>query len=308
MPASEAYRGQVTLLVRALPLVAEEAVFALKGGTAINLFVRDLPRLSVDIDLTYLPVEDRATSLANIDAAMRRVAAQIGENVPRSRAQIVPLHSEGAVTKVLVASDGVQIKIEVTPVIRGCVYSPETRVVCDRVEELFGYAEVPVVSFPDLYAGKIVAALDRQHPRDLFDVRDLLANEGVSDELRCAFIVYMLSHNRPMAEVLAPTRKDLRQEFDAGFAGMTEEPVTLEALYDAREALIAEVVGKMPAEHRRFLLSFKAGEPDWDLLGVPGAAELPAVRWKVDNLAKLSKDRREKLLSHLGKALATQDR
>lgn len=111
MPASEAYRGQVTLLVRALPLVAEEAVFALKGGTAINLFVRDLPRLSVDIDLTYLPVEDRATSLANIDAAMRRVAAQIGENVPRSRAQIVPLHSEGAVTKVLVASDGVQIKI-----------------------------------------------------------------------------------------------------------------------------------------------------------------------------------------------------
>jgi hypothetical protein len=137
---------------------------------------------------------------------------------------------------------------------------------------------VPVVSFPDLYAGKIVAALDRQHPRDLFDVRDLLANEGVSDELRRAFIVYILSHSRPMGEVLAPTRKDLRQEFEAGFAGMTEEPVTLEALYDAREALIAEVVGKMPAENRRFLLSFKAGEPDWELLGVPGAAELPAVR------------------------------
>ncbi len=72
MPVSEAYRAQVTLLVRVLPLVAEEAVFALKGGTAINLLVRDLPRLSVDIDLTYLPVEDRATSLANIDAAMRR--------------------------------------------------------------------------------------------------------------------------------------------------------------------------------------------------------------------------------------------
>jgi predicted nucleotidyltransferase component of viral defense system len=305
MPASDAYRAQVSLLVRVLPLVAEEAVFALKGGTAINLFVRDLPRLSVDIDLTYLPVEDRATSLGNIDTAIRRIAARIGESVPRSRTQVVPLHNEGAATKVLVASDGVQIKIEVTPVIRGCVYSPETRAVCDRVEELFGYAEVPVVSFPDLYAGKIVAALDRQHPRDLFDVRDLLANEGISDELRRAFIVYILSHNRPMGEVLAPTRKDLRQEFDAGFAGMTEEPVTLEALYDAREALIAEVVGKMPLEHRRFLLSFKAGEPDWDLLGVPGAAELPAVRWKVDNLAKLSEGRREKLLSDLGRALAT---
>lgn len=115
----------------------------------------------------------------------------------------------------------------------------------------------------------------------------------------------MLSHNRPMAEVLAPTRKDLRQEFEAGFAGMTEEPVTLEALYDAREALIAEVVGKMPAEHRRFLLSFKAGEPEWDLLGVPGAADLPAVRWKVDNLAELSEGRREKLLSDLRRVLAT---
>ncbi len=305
MPASEAYRAQVSLLVRVLPLVAEENVFALKGGTAINLFVRDLPRLSVDIDLTYLPVEDRATSLANIDAAIRRIAARIAESVPRSRTQAVPLHSEGAATKVLVASDGVQIKIEVTPVIRGCVYSPEIRAVCDRVEQLFGYAEVPVVSFPDLYAGKIVAALDRQHPRDLFDVRDLLANEGISDELRRAFIVYILSHNRPMGEVLAPTRKDLRHEFDAGFAGMTEEPVTLEALYDAREALIAEVVGKMPAEHRRFLLSFKAGEPDWDLLGVPGAADLPAVRWKIDNLAKLSEGRREKLLSDLRRVLAT---
>jgi len=145
MAASEAYRAQVSLLVRVLPLVAEEAVFALKGGTAINLFVRNLPRLSVDIDLTYLPVEDRATSLANIDAATRRIATRIGENLPRSRAQIVPLHREETITKVLVASNGVQIKIEVTPVIRGCVYSPETRTVCDRVEELFGYAEVPVV-------------------------------------------------------------------------------------------------------------------------------------------------------------------
>ena len=305
MPAAEAYRAQVGLLVRVMPLVAEEPAFALKGGTAINLFIRDLPRLSVDIDLTYLPVEDRATSLASIDAAMRRIAARVEAGVPRSRTQLVPLHKEGAVTKVLVAADAAQIKIEVTPVTRGCVYAPETRGVCDRVEELFGYAEVPIVSFPDLYAGKIVAALDRQHPRDLFDVRDLLANEGISDELRRAFIVYMLSHNRPLAEVLGPQRKDLRREFESGFAGMTEEPVALESLYEAREALISQVVGAMPDNHRRFLLSFKAGEPDWRLLGVPGAAELPAVRWKVDNLARLPAERRRKLLSDLEKVLVS---
>ncbi|MCZ4093185.1 nucleotidyl transferase AbiEii/AbiGii toxin family protein [Sinorhizobium psoraleae] len=163
LDAPQAYRAQVSLLVRVLPLVAEEDVFALKGGTAINLFVRALPRLPVDIDLIYLPVENHATSLANIDAGMRRIAARIGWSVPCSRTQVVPLHSEGAATKVLVACDGVQIKVEMTPVIRGCVLLSRSTGVCDRVEELFGYAELPVVSFADLYAGKIVAALDWQH-------------------------------------------------------------------------------------------------------------------------------------------------
>jgi len=304
MPAAEGYQTQVGLLVQTLPLVAAEAAFALKGGTAINLFIRDLPRLSVDIDLTYLPVEDRATSLSNIDAAMRRIARAIEDGIPRSRTQLVPLHREVSITKILVSASGVQIKIEVTPVLRGCVYPPEKRSVRERVEDAFGYAEIAVVSFPDLYAGKIVAALDRQHPRDLFDVQGLLANEGISDELRRAFIVYMLSHNRPMAEVLAPRRKDLQHEFDTGFVGMTQDEVALEALYATREELIALIVGEMPEPHRRFLLSFKAGEPDWTLLGVPGADTLPAVRWKVDNLAKLPDARRMALLADLEKVFA----
>jgi predicted nucleotidyltransferase component of viral defense system len=299
MPAADGYQMQVGLLVQTLPLVAAEGAFALKGGTAINLFIRDLPRLSVDIDLTYLPVEDRATSLSNIDAAMRRIARAIDAGIPRSRTQLVPLHREGSIAKILVGASGVQIKIEVTPVMRGCVYPPEKRSVRERVEDEFGYAEIAVVSFPDLYAGKIVAALDRQHPRDLFDVQGLLANEGISDELRRAFIVYMLSHNRPIAEVLAPRRKNLQQEFDSGFVGMTQDEVALEALYATREELIARIVGKMPDAHRRFLLSFKAGEPDWALLGVPGADSLPAVRWKVDNLAKLPDAKRAALLADL---------
>ena len=79
MAASEQYRRQVALLVQALPFVAEESCFALKGGTAINLFVRNLPRLSVDIDLTYVPVADRSRSLFDIDSAMRRIAKRISE-------------------------------------------------------------------------------------------------------------------------------------------------------------------------------------------------------------------------------------
>jgi predicted nucleotidyltransferase component of viral defense system len=304
MAAADGYRTQVGLLVQALPLVAVEPAFALKGGTAINLFIRDLPRLSVDIDLIYLPVEDRSTSFANIDAAMRRIASAIESGIVGSRTQVVPLHSEGAVTKILVNASGVQIKIEVTPVLRGCVYPPERRRVRERVEESFGYAEIAVVSFSDLYAGKIVAALDRQHPRDLFDVRDLLTNEGISGDLRRAFIVYILSHNRPMAEVLAPRLKDIQQEFETGFVGMTQDEVTLQSLYEARGQLIAKIVGEMPDAHRRFLLSFKTGDPDWQLLGIPHAEKLPAVRWKVDNLAKLPDARRKALLADLEKVFA----
>ena len=116
---------------------------------------------------------------------------------------------EKTVTKVLVRQRNTLVKIEVTPVLRGCVFEPEQRTVSRVVEAAFGFAEMQVVSFADLYAGKLVAALDRQHPRGLFDVRDLLASEGIGDELRTAFIVYLLSHNRPMAEILAPGRKSL---------------------------------------------------------------------------------------------------
>ena len=175
MAFADTYRNQVALLIRTLPPVAAEECFAMKGGTAINLFVRDLPRLSVDIDLTYLPVQDRATSLATIDVAMARIAERIIETVRGSR--VAPSRSrENVITKLVVRGDGAQIKIEVTPVLRGCVFEPEMRPVSTSVEDEFGFAEMRIVSFPDLYAGKIVATLDRQHPRDLFDVRDLLAD------------------------------------------------------------------------------------------------------------------------------------
>ena len=303
MPAAELYRRQAALLVRALPLVAVETCFALKGGTAINLFVRNMPRLSVDIDLTYLPVADREASLREIDAAMRRIASSIETGIHGTHVRRSALQGENCITKLFIRANDAQTKIEVTPVLRGCVYDPVLVSVSPRVETQFGFAEIQVVSFPDLYAGKIVAALDRQHPRDLFDVRDLLANEGISDELRKAFIVYLLSHNRPMAEVLAPVRLDITAEFRRGFAGLTETTVSLDELLKAREDLISAVVGSMPADHRRFLMTVKRGEPEWALLELPGADALPAVRWRLENLAKLDAMKRAAFLSRLGEVL-----
>ena len=307
MATSEDYRRQVALLIRVLPFVAEEQVFALKGGTAINFFIRDLPRLSVDIDLTYLPVAARPESLADIDAAMKRIAGRVTEGLPGTRVQEAVLNDEGTVNKLFVREgnlQALQVKIEVTPVARGCVYAPERRTVSARVEEEFGFAENQIVSFPDLYAGKIVAALDRQHPRDLFDVRDLFANEGIDEVLRTAFVVYMLSHNRPMEEVLAPTLKDITKDFERDFSGMTENPVTLDNLVEAREQLVTEIVGNMPQSHKDLLVSFVAGEPDWSLIDVPHAPDLPAVRWRQQNLDQLDGERRKVLVDALKAALA----
>lgn len=301
MPFRDSYRGQATLLVRVLPHVAQEKAFALKGGTAINLFIRNMPRLSVDIDLTYLPVQERAASLAAIEAALRRIAANLQKNLG---ARITEASLEGRVNKLFVNADGVQIKIEVNPVIRGSIFEPKMRDVAPLVEDTFGFAEMQVVSNADLYAGKAVAGLDRQHPRDLFDWRDLLANEGVDDELRRAFLVYMISHDRPMFEVLAPTRKDITQLFERDFDGMTDKVIKIEELIAAREALIAGMVLDMPEAHKAFLLSFERGAPDWKLLGIPHVAGLPAVKWRQLNLDKIPAAKRAMLVAELEKALS----
>ncbi len=187
MAIAESYRKQATLLIRTVPFVAPEKEFALKGGTAINLFVRDMPRLLVDIDLTYVPVADRATSLKAIDAGTKRIADAITNGMRGAQVNAGQPKGETCTTKLTLRADDAQIKIEVTPVLRGCVYEPAVMRV-SQVEEQFGFAEIPVVHFADLYAGKILAALDRQHPRDLFDVRDLLANEGIDETLRKAFM------------------------------------------------------------------------------------------------------------------------
>ncbi len=304
MAFADIYRRQVALLVRVLPFVAAEDCFALKGGTAINLFLRDMPRLSVDIDLTYVPVQPRRQSLAAIEVALTRIAQRIRKGIPGSQVTEGRPGIEKTITKLFPRHQGVQIEIEVTPVMRGCIEPPEQRAVSRRVEDSLGFAEMPVLAFPDLYGGKLVAALDRQHPRDLFDVRELLAKDGIRDRLRRAFLVYLICHSRPMHEVLAARRKDIATLFERDFDGMTAESVSLKELTDAREALVENVVGKMPDAHRKFLVSFERGQPNWKLLGLAGVAELPAVHWRQQNLASLDKAKRAALVAELKKVLS----
>lgn len=284
------YAAQVRLLVQVIPYVAAEPCFALKGGTAINLFVRDLPRLSVDIDLAYLPSSDRQQALTDVRLALRRIADAVGRGLPQVDATVQSNRDDEL--RVLVRSPHAQIKVEVSPVLRGTVHQPIERDVVPLVEDEFGFASISVVSLPDLYGGKICAALDRQHPRDLFDVMLMLREEGLTREIFEGFLVYLISHGRPIAELLSPRWKNLGEIFQAEFAGMTREPVTLDQLESTRAALLAAIQEQFTKQDAAFLLSLKRGEPEWALLNLPGVDQLPAVRWKLRNIMEMSASRR----------------
>ena len=233
---------------------------------------------------------------------MKRIAARIEKGIRGAR--VTKTTAEDTVTKLFVQVGRTQIKIEVTPVMRGCAYEPEVRGVTPAVEDAFGFAEMPVEPLLRRpLRRQIVAALDRQHPRDFFDVHQLMAHEGITDEIRAAFIVYLLCHHRPMAEVLSARPKDIRRRYDAEFVGTTDEDVSLDDLLAVRTALVQSIVGEMPAEHRRFLASFERGAPDWDLLGLPKIDKLPAIQWRQRNLDKITKHQRAELAAQLERVL-----
>jgi predicted nucleotidyltransferase component of viral defense system len=227
MDPNSPYFKQVELLVQMLPIVAKYDCFALKGGTAINLFVRDMQRLSVDIDLTYVPVNTRDEAMKEIDDSFRSLKSDLTKRLPGLRITGSVLPGTNTIYKLLTQLGNTQVKIEISPVMRGVVNSTYQLETSEQTQKTFGYVSVPVVSFNDLYAGKLCAALSRQHPRDLFDISILLHNEGLSDDLISIFLVYLVCGNRPIAELLAPIERNVEQTFFEEFQGMTTKSVTM---------------------------------------------------------------------------------
>ena len=291
---------QAEMLLRILPLIYKEDVFALKGGTAINFFVRDLPRLSVDIDLTYLPVNDRDSALNEICSSLLLISEGIKRRMPGTEIIQKKIHGTDVVRGLVVDREGVTIKIEPNLVLRGSVHPPEIRQLSKKAQDLFELSlQSRTLSPYDLYAGKICAALDRQHPRDLFDVHLLLKSEGLKPEIRKAFIVYLISHPRPMVEILSPQRKDIRDIFEKEFKGMIAENIIFEALEITRNDLIAILRQDLAPDERRFILSVKQGQPRWDLLNLEGIKDLPAVKWKLLNIARMDPSKHQKAVRKL---------
>lgn len=285
---NQIYLDTARLLTQVAPLVLVDDTFALKGGTAINLFIRDMPRLSVDLDLVFsehtLP---RDQALARIGDALQQAAERLTARGFQTRLQAA---ADTIETKLLVRRGPIEVKIEVNFVMRGTVRPVRRASLLPRARDmLLADLEIPVVSLEDVYGGKLVAAMDRQHPRDLFDVMQLYAHEGITPEVREAFVVYLASHNRPVHEVLFPAERDIAQDYQRAFQGMTAEPVPLDDLLITRERMMRDLQGSLDTNERRFLLTLVANDPDWALLNVPHAQELPGVRWKLHNLGQLQK-------------------
>ncbi len=296
------YYQQVALLIAVLPLIEEENCFALKGGTAINLFLHDMPRLSVDIDLTYLPIENRTNSLAAISAALIRIAKRIQDVMQGTTVEVLK-DAQDNVHKLMITRQGVRVKIEASPVLRGSLLAPVTMDIAKPVEELFSYASMQVLNRNEIYAGKLCAALDRQHPRDLFDVKILFEHEGITDELMNVFLVYLISGNRPIAEMLAPRQTPLTTAFNEQFAGMELKETSLQELEETRIQLIQTINSQLTNKQKQFLLSFKTSHPDWSLLDAGDVSHLPAVQWKLLNLKKMEKEKHRAAIDKLEKIL-----
>ena len=286
---SSVYAQKVEMLLRLIPIVMGEEVFAIHGGTAINLFLKDLLRYSVDIDLTYIPLADRQTSLEDINLHLKSIAEKAKKAFKGMH--IIPNFSS---CKLLCEYRGKQVKIEVNQTKRGIVGGDvQTVPLSEKAQEEFSlFCEANVVPTTQLYGGKIAAALSRQHPRDLFDVKYM--NVPLS-ECREGLIFSLLGSDRPIYESFAPSLIDQREAMENQFAGMTDIPFTYEEFEETRAKLINDVQLLMTDADKKFLMSFESGQPEWSGYEFEYFKNYPSVQWKMLNLKKLAKQNPQKL-------------
>jgi hypothetical protein len=289
------YQNKVELLLRLLPFVMEEGVFAVHGGSAINLFVKDLPRYSVDIDLTYMPLAGREESLSDINAHLKAIAE-------KAKVRIHGLHvvPNYATCKLLCEWHGYQVKVEVNQTKRGIIGGEVlTLPLCGKAKEEFRMScKAKIVPMTLLYGGKISAALSRQHPRDLFDVKYM---EIPMSEVREGLIFCLLGSDRPLHESVNPALIDQREAMVKQFNGMTDITFTYEEFEQTRLQLIRDVKAMLTEEDKRFLVSFEQGKPLWDGYEFAYFKDYPSVQWKLVNLAKLKRQNPEKMEAEVEK-------
>jgi Nucleotidyl transferase AbiEii toxin, Type IV TA system len=295
---NQEYVDTVRLLLAVAPAVFRPPRFALKGGTALNLFVQDMPRLSVDIDVVFTDhTLDREAALKAIAANLKSIKSEISAMGHRAD---LPTTKGGDEVKLIIEGNGVRVKVEVNFVFRGTVLPVVQRPLISTAQDIFTTdITLPVLDTADLYGGKLVAAMDRQHPRDIFDVLKMTERFGWQPSFVNCFVAYLAGHNRPVHEVLFPKKLPLEPAFTNEFVGMTRDGVALDLLKETQERLIAQLPRALSTYHREFLLSLVRAEPAWELMPFNHLQHLPALQWKLLNLRKLkSRDAPRFLAQH----------
>ena len=302
MTLSSKYAEQVSVLIDILPLISSDKRFALKGGTAINLFLFNLPRLSVDIDLCYTPLTSRDQALEDIRSFIKELSGKVQTLGFKTREKST---SEGYESTLYIqSSKNAEVKVEINLVVRGSVYKPLLKSLSPLAVSLFKRnAEILCLDRDDLFGGKLCAALDRQHPRDFFDLHMFLNDFPYTRELHQAFIVYLLSSKRPLSELIQPNRLNIKPVYEKQFKGMTSLEISCEQLEKTREDIFTLTRSFFNDQEKEFLLSFKRGDPQWELFPIQNTQDFPAVQWKLHNIRSMGAKKRLEALKRLEEKL-----
>ena len=284
----EAYKRQVALLIRIMPSVYRIKDFAVHGGTAINLFHKDMPRYSVDIDLTYIPIQNRDESLTNINQHLLTLKAYIEKSIPGVKVEHKP-----DVWKLLCTQNGAIVKIEVNGTKRGLIGAVEDKMLCQKAGNEFNMTcKARTVSYSQLYGGKITAALSRQHPRDLFDYKNM--DIASFNDVKDGFMLCLLGGDKPIIEYLQPNTIDQTEALENQFEGMSKTPFLYSDYMEARKDLIEQVNTNLTNADKEFLVSFENGVPDWSKCCAGNLSNYPSVKWKIQNITKLKENNPQK--------------
>ena len=292
---NEKYRKQVELLIKIMPSIFRIKEFAVHGGTAINLFHKNMPRYSIDIDLTYLPLKDRTQSLQEINFRLQELKQYIEKTVAGIR--ITPKLD---VWKLFCVKDGVLVVIEVNGIKRGVISDTEDKWLSKKAQEEFDMTCLArIVPFSQLYGGKIAAALSRQHPRDMFDYKFMEVK--LLDEIKDGLMYCILGSNKPIIESLQPNLINQQDVFNNQFQGMSNVSFTYDDFEETRHDLIIKVNKMFTVEDKAFLVSFEKGEPEWNKFNINNLSNYPSIKWKLHNILKLKEKNPEKHKSGIEK-------
>jgi hypothetical protein len=261
----------------------------------ITFVIASCDNFSVDIDVTYTPVKSREESFTEIHKNLSLLKEKIKAIVPNIVIAEKP-------NKIYCTQKGLMVKIEVSGTKRGLIEPSEMRSLCVKAQNEFETSnKARIVSLSQLYGGKITAALDRQHPRDLFDVK--LMFNVVTDfaQVKKGFLYCLLGGDRPIVESLSPNRIDQQETLIKQFSGMTDIPFSYSDYEETREHLIDFIHSNLTREDKEFLIAFEAGDNLSQFTDYQEYLQFPSVQWKLHNISKLKEINPGKLKDNIEK-------